>query len=227
MGFRMRKSKTIVPGVRISTTGKSASISFGGKAGRVTVNSSGRVTKTAHVPGTNVSYVSSSGGSHTAGHSSGKVSHAATKKYDSTKLVYIDPADFAEMSTPDFLAYSDAFLTAAKNTMPETNEELDRARAQVEAITAETDRRVAQKQDAAHAQPAVPNPKLAKYSDKYLRNCGILMAVVGALLVLTGLLCFAGLGLFALVFIVLGVLCFCATSAYNKEIKLRHTLEDK
>lgn len=79
MGFRMRKSKTIVPGVRISTTGKSASISFGGKAGRVTVNSSGRVTKTAHVPGTNVSYVSSSGGSHTAGHSSGKVSHAATK----------------------------------------------------------------------------------------------------------------------------------------------------
>lgn len=53
------------------------------------------------------------------------------------------------------------------------------------------------------------------------------MAVVGVLLVLTGLLCFAGLGLFALVFIVLGVLSFCATSAYNKEIKLRHTLEDK
>lgn len=79
MGFRMRKSKTIVPGVRISTTGKSASISFGGKAGRVTVNSSGRVTKTAHVPGTNVSYVSSSGGSHAAGHSSGKVGHATTK----------------------------------------------------------------------------------------------------------------------------------------------------
>lgn len=118
MGFRMRKSKTIVPGVRISTTGKSASISFGGKAGRVTVNSSGRVTKTAHVPGTNVSYVSSSGGSHAARHSSGKVSHAATKKYDSTKLVYIDPADFAEMSTPDFLAYSDAFLTAAKTPCP-------------------------------------------------------------------------------------------------------------
>ena len=50
MGFRMRKSKTIVPGVRISTTGKSASISFGGKAGRVTVNSSGRVTKPPMFP---------------------------------------------------------------------------------------------------------------------------------------------------------------------------------
>ena len=227
MGFRMRKSKTIAPGVRISTTGKSASISFGGKAGRVTVNSSGRVTKTAHVPGTNVSYVSSSGGGQSSGRSSGKASHASTKKYDSTKLTYIDPADFAEMSTPDFLAYSDAFLTAAKNTMPETNEELDRARAQVEAITAETDRRAAQKQSATPAQPATPNPKLAKYSDKYLHNCGILMAVVGVLLVLTGLLCFADLGLFALVFIVLGVLCFGAASAYNKEIKLRHALEDK
>lgn len=227
MGFRMRKSKTIAPGVRISTTGKSASISFGGKAGRVTVNSSGRVTKTAHVPGTNVSYVSSSGGGHSAGRSSGKVSAASAKKYDSTKLTYIDPADFAEMSTPDFLAYSDAFLTAAKNTMPETNEELDRARAQVEAITAETDRRAAQKQDVAPAQPAAPNPKLAKYSDKYLRNCGILMAVVGVLLVLTGLLCFADLGLFALVFIVLGVLCFGASSAYSREIKLRRALEDK
>lgn len=227
MGFRMRKSKTIAPGVRISTTGKSASISFGGKAGRVTVNSSGRVTKTAHVPGTNVSYVSSSGGGHSSGRSSGKASHASAKKYDSTKLTYIDPADFAEMSTPDFLAYSDAFLTAAKNTMPETNEELDRARTQVEAITAETDRRAAQKQSAAPAQPATSNPKLAKYSDKYLHNCGILMAVVGVLLVLTGLLCFADLGLFALVFIALGLLCFGAASAYNKEIKLRHALEDK
>lgn len=68
MGYKIRKSKTIAPGVRVSTTGKSASVSFGGKAGRVTVNSGGKVTKTARIPGTGISYSSASGG-HSRGRS--------------------------------------------------------------------------------------------------------------------------------------------------------------
>lgn len=58
MGYRFRKSKTILPGVKISTTGKSASVSFGGKYGRITLNSKGKVTKTARLPGTGISHVS-------------------------------------------------------------------------------------------------------------------------------------------------------------------------
>lgn len=58
MGYRFRRSKTILPGVKVSTTGKSTSISFGGKAGRITFNSKGKVTNTVRIPGTGISHVS-------------------------------------------------------------------------------------------------------------------------------------------------------------------------
>ena len=60
MGFRMRKSFKVMPGVRMTVTPRGVSASVGGKAGRVTVNSRGRVTQTVRVPGTGVSYATSS-----------------------------------------------------------------------------------------------------------------------------------------------------------------------
>lgn len=60
MGFRMRKSFKVMPGVRMTVTPRGVSASVGGKAGRVTVNSHGRVTKTVRVPGTGASFVTSS-----------------------------------------------------------------------------------------------------------------------------------------------------------------------
>ena len=60
MGFRFRKSIKIAPGVRLNIGKKSVGISAGVKGARVSVNSSGRVTKSVSIPGTGVSYVKTS-----------------------------------------------------------------------------------------------------------------------------------------------------------------------
>lgn len=59
MGFRFRKSFKVAPGVRVNVGKKSVGLSVGGKGARVSVNSSGRVTKSASIPGTGISYVKS------------------------------------------------------------------------------------------------------------------------------------------------------------------------
>ncbi len=60
MGFRMRKSIKIMPGVRLNVGKKSAGISFGSKGLRYSINSSGRRTATVSIPGTGISYSKSS-----------------------------------------------------------------------------------------------------------------------------------------------------------------------
>lgn len=69
MGLRFRKSIKIAPGVRLNLGKKSVGISAGVKGARVSVNSSGRVTKTVGLPGTGLSYVKTSkiGGSGSGG----------------------------------------------------------------------------------------------------------------------------------------------------------------
>ena len=57
MGFRFRKSFKIAPGVRLNIGKKSVGISMGGKGSRISVNSRGRVTTSAGIPGTGISYV--------------------------------------------------------------------------------------------------------------------------------------------------------------------------
>lgn len=58
MGFRARRSIKIVPGVRLNISAKSIGVSAGVKGARVSVNSSGRVTRTVGIPGTGISHVS-------------------------------------------------------------------------------------------------------------------------------------------------------------------------
>jgi len=55
MGLRISKSFKIAPGVRVRVNTKSTSVSFGGKGLRYTVNSRGRRTTTARIPGTPMS----------------------------------------------------------------------------------------------------------------------------------------------------------------------------
>ena len=62
MGFRVRKSFKIAPGVRMTVTPKTIGLSAGVKGARVSANSSGRVTRTLGIPGTGISHVSSSSG---------------------------------------------------------------------------------------------------------------------------------------------------------------------
>ena len=54
MGFRVRKSFKLAPGVRMTVTPKSMGISAGVKGARISANSSGRVTRTVGVPGTGI-----------------------------------------------------------------------------------------------------------------------------------------------------------------------------
>lgn len=63
MGFRFRKSFKIAPGVRVNFGKKSTSISVGGKGFRKTYSSSGRTTTSIGIPGTGLSYSTSTGGS--------------------------------------------------------------------------------------------------------------------------------------------------------------------
>lgn len=60
MGLRVRKSFKIAPGVRLNLGKKSAGLSFGTKGLRYSINSNGRRTTTIGIPGTGISYSSSS-----------------------------------------------------------------------------------------------------------------------------------------------------------------------
>lgn len=57
MGIRFRKSKEILPGVKVNLGKKSVGVSVGGKLGGVSVNSRGDVTKRVSAPGTGISIV--------------------------------------------------------------------------------------------------------------------------------------------------------------------------
>ena len=62
MPFRIRKSKQIAPGVRLTAGKKSGSISVGGRGARYSASSSGRRTTTVGLPGTGVSNISTTSG---------------------------------------------------------------------------------------------------------------------------------------------------------------------
>lgn len=60
MGLRFRKSSKIAPGVKVNLNKKSNSVTFGGKGFHYTVNSKGKTTKSFGIPGTGLSYSTSS-----------------------------------------------------------------------------------------------------------------------------------------------------------------------
>jgi hypothetical protein len=59
VGFRMRKSFKIAPGVQMTATPRGVGYSAGGKGYRVSKSATGRVTRTVSVPGTGISHSSS------------------------------------------------------------------------------------------------------------------------------------------------------------------------
>ena len=56
MGFRFRKSFKLAPGIRMSVTPKGLGVSAGPRGAKLSVHSSGRVTGTASIPGSGLSY---------------------------------------------------------------------------------------------------------------------------------------------------------------------------
>ena len=64
MGLRVRKSFSVCKGVRVNLGKSGASVSFGGNGLRQTIHSSGRKTNSIGIPGTGISYVTSSSGNY-------------------------------------------------------------------------------------------------------------------------------------------------------------------
>ena len=79
MGMRFRKSKKIAPGVRLNLSAKSASISIGPKGFKKTFSTSGRVTTTVGIPGTGLSYSTSTKMGQTAAGSTSQEAPAAAE----------------------------------------------------------------------------------------------------------------------------------------------------
>ena len=62
MGFRFHKSIKIAPGLKLNLNKKSVSLTAGTKGAHYTVSSTGRKTASVGIPGTGLSYSTSSGG---------------------------------------------------------------------------------------------------------------------------------------------------------------------
>lgn len=74
MGLRFRKSFKAAPGVKINVNKKSVGVTLGTRGAHYTINSKGKRTATVGIPGTGLSYTTTSGGrKRPSGHkSSGK-----------------------------------------------------------------------------------------------------------------------------------------------------------
>lgn len=60
MGLRFRKSKKIAPGIRFNISKSGFGLSAGPRGAKVSVNSKGRVTRTIGIPGSGLSYSTTS-----------------------------------------------------------------------------------------------------------------------------------------------------------------------
>lgn len=78
MGFRVRKSFKVIPGVRMTVSTRGISTSVGTKGYRVTRSSSGRVTRTMSIPGTGVAHTKTVGASRSSQPSTGRRQSAPT-----------------------------------------------------------------------------------------------------------------------------------------------------
>ena len=79
MGLRFRKSVKIAPGVKLNFNKKSVGVTVGRKGAHYTVNSSGKKTASVGIPGTGLSYSTSSGGNTSSNH---KTSSNSTGGYN-------------------------------------------------------------------------------------------------------------------------------------------------
>ena len=110
MGWRFRKSFTLMPGVRVGFGFHGPSISIGGKGFRTTFGSNGKVTRTIGIPGTGLSYVSTSGGNSrqsSGGRSPSRLPAQPAAQPERTTSVRQPVQPATQPSTPDYQALYD------------------------------------------------------------------------------------------------------------------------
>ena len=84
MGFRFRKSFKIAPGVKLNINKKSFGLTIGKRGAHYTINSKGKRTTSIGIPGTGLSYTSTSGG-----RKKKKAKNSTTKNYTSKQYTTV------------------------------------------------------------------------------------------------------------------------------------------
>lgn len=102
MAMRYRKSKKIAPGIKINLNKKSVSVTAGGKYGRITTGTSGKMTTSASIPGTGVYATNSFGGS-------GHKQASTNENYPSSDEDFIPYEDAAPLTREQMAAQDVAF----------------------------------------------------------------------------------------------------------------------
>lgn len=133
MGLRFRKSIKILPGVRVNYGLHSTSLSIGGNGFRTTYSSTGRVTRSVGIPGTGLSYVTSSGGSRSNRSSSPRVnsyqpvplpmSTPQTQRVDIAQPIAAPVVDIDELreAIRNIFRYADATVNWRRILISDTN----------------------------------------------------------------------------------------------------------
>ena len=120
MGFRFRKSVNL-GGVRFTASKSGISTSIGGKGFRVTKHANGKVSSTASIPGTGISYTSNLSSSKSFDSKEPEGYYEYSQHTDSSDFQeeYDRPAFLPKevidnLNSEAFLAYSNHFLNWAK-----------------------------------------------------------------------------------------------------------------
>ena len=106
MGFRFRKSFKIAPGVKLNINKKSFGLTIGKRGAHYTINSKGKRTTSIGIPGTGLSYTSTSGG-----RKKKKVKKSTTKNYTSKQYTTVS------QNTPNITQSTKANLSPETKTL--------------------------------------------------------------------------------------------------------------
>lgn len=151
MGFRFRKSVNL-GGVRFTASKSGVSTSIGGKGFRVTKHANGKVSSTASIPGTGISYTSNLSSSKSFNSEKPEDYHEYSQYTDNSDFPEEDdrpaflPKEVIDSLNLDaFLAYSENFLSWAKklgtNGYYVTPEEFEEVRKIIRYINESTEAR--------------------------------------------------------------------------------------
>lgn len=128
MGWRFRKSVTLMPGVRMNFGLHGPSISVGGKGFRTTYGSNGRVTRSIGIPGTGISYVTTSNSRPRQAPSGRTSSERPVQSARSTSLPSMqqEPVQPAQhLSVPDYQAVYDTAYNQIRAIYQVSDEEVN------------------------------------------------------------------------------------------------------
>ena len=110
MGLGFKKSIKIAPGVRVNLGKKSAGLSFGVKGAKYSINSSGKKTTTIGIPGTGLSYSTSSRKKHSTAKSKRSQLEREMAKAEKEKLKQLE-LEHAKAVVEEFETKIDAITT--------------------------------------------------------------------------------------------------------------------